>query len=188
MSDQAAAPVYSQADYLQAFQALMPRGAAWPTNPPATLTQVLAALALTWYRINLSAAGLLADAFPGQCVQLLPEWEASLGLPDPCSGPAPTLQERQAQVLARFANGGGQSKAFFIALAATLGFQVTITQFTGANAFLWRVNAHMTNIVYFRAGVSTIGEALQSVNGTDVLECVFQALKPAHTTVEFTYS
>jgi uncharacterized protein YmfQ (DUF2313 family) len=185
---QETAPVYTPADYLQASQMLTPRGAAWPVGLGSIIATVLGALANTWYRVNLAAANLLVDAFPGQCVQLLPEWEQTLGLPDPCAGEAPTLQERQAQVLARFVGGGGQSKPFFINLAKTLGFTVTITEFTGANAFLWRVNASMTNAVYFRVGVSTIGEPLSSINGTAVLECVFNALKPAHTTVEFSYS
>ena len=185
---QVSAPVYAPADYLQAFQSLMPRGAAWPRDAGAIQTLMLGALALTWYRINRDASALLDDAFPGQSVQLLPEWESSLGLPDPCAGPAQTIQGRQAQVLTRFIGAAGQSKAFFIQLAALLGFQVTITQFTGANWYIWRVNAHNTNVVYFRADVSQIGEPLQAVNNSDVLECVFQALKPAHTVVEFAYT
>jgi uncharacterized protein YmfQ (DUF2313 family) len=182
------APTYAATDYLAAMQALMPRGDAWPTDAGTTQPEVLSALARTFQRSNVAAANLLIDAFPATPVKLLPEWEETLGLPDPCAGEAPTLQERQAQVLARFANGGGQSKRFFIALAATLGFQITITQYTGANAHLWQVNAHNTNPVWFRAGISTAGEPLEAVINSDVLECVFNELKPAHTTVRFSYT
>jgi uncharacterized protein YmfQ (DUF2313 family) len=184
----ATAPTYAASDYLAAIHALMPRGPSWPTDPGTTQDDVLSALVESFEASNVAAANLLTDAFPGSTVNLLPEWEATLGLPDPCAGEAPTLQERQSQVLARFANSGGQSKAFFIALAATLGFPVTIAQYTGADAYLWQVNALASNPVYFRAGVSTPGAPLQLVANSDVLECVFNALKPAHTTVRFVYT
>src|SRR5260363_17238 len=70
---------------------------------------------------------LLRDICISSTVELLPEWEATLGLPDPCTGPLSTVQARRAQAVARFANTGGQSAAHFIRMAAQLGYAISIT-------------------------------------------------------------
>ncbi|MBM6414851.1 YmfQ family protein, partial [Lacticaseibacillus paracasei] len=127
---------------------------------------------------------LIVEANPSTTTELLPEWEETMGLPDPCAGPAPTIDQRRAQVLARFANSGGQSIPFFIAYALTLGYAITITVYTpytfgmvfglpmygDAFIFAWTVNAPL------------------AAEANNVLECEFERLKPAHTTVNFIYS
>ncbi|MDN8077372.1 DUF2313 domain-containing protein [Burkholderia vietnamiensis] len=148
-----------------------------------------------------STNNLLVDAFPATAVQLLPEWESALGLPDPCAGESPTLAGRQQQVVARFTNSGGQSIPYFIAFAKTLGYSVTATEFTPfrvgqqamgspvANqdwAFVWRINAPAETITYFSAGQSAVGEPL-AIWGSNVLECELSAIKPAHTILNFSY-
>lgn len=195
------APNYSAADYLSAMQALMPRGRVWPKEPDATMTQVLTGLVQVYARNNARANHLLVDAFPATAVELLPEWEATLGLPDPCAGVAPTIQARQAQVVARFAGSGGQSQAYFIGYAANLGYTVTITQFTPFRvgqqrmgnqlglqdwAFTWQINSALNTITYFRTGLSGAGEPLASW-GNAVLQCELAEIKPAHTYLNFAY-
>jgi uncharacterized protein YmfQ (DUF2313 family) len=140
-----------EADYLAALQALLPRGRAWSRDPSATLTAVLDGWARGYARHDARAANLLEDAFPPDTVELLPEWEATLGLPDPClggaiGGPAATLQQREAQVVARLLALGGQAVPYLTALAAQLGFPVAIVEFAP-----------------FRAGISHAGDA---VNGS----------------------
>lgn len=189
------APNYSASDFASALSALMPRGLAWPRSPDSVMGRVLAALSPTWARHVAANNYLLVDAFPATSVELLPEWEAALGLPDPCAGESPSITQRQAQVVARFTNSGGQSVPYFIAYAKSLGFDVTVTEFTpfrvgqqaagdsvGAEgwAHTWRINAPATAITYFRASRSTAGEPLASW-GNAVLTCEMNALKPAHT-------
>lgn len=196
------APAYTAADYLTALQALMPRGRVWPRDPAAIQTKTLSGLASSFQRVSDRANQLLVDGFPATTTELLSEWEESLGLPDPCAGEGPTLQLRRAQVVARFAGGGGQSVPYIIAYAANLGYTITITQFLPARvgmlhagdplcglpwAFAWRVNAPTYTISAFRAGISAAGEPL-SVNGNAVLECELESISPAHTTVIFKYS
>ena len=92
-------------------------------------------------------------------------------------------------------------KKYFEAVAAELGYQVTITEFfpfrAGASkagdpaagdawAFAWQVNAPETTIWEFKAGHSTAGEPLRTW-GNEKLECVIERLKPAHTEVLFAY-
>jgi uncharacterized protein YmfQ (DUF2313 family) len=105
-------PNYTAADFLKALQGLMPRGRLWPRDADAVQTQVLAQLAPSYARSTARANYLLVDAFPATTYELLPEWESTLGLPDPCAGVAPTIPLRQAQALARFvASADRQSQA-----------------------------------------------------------------------------
>ncbi|MBN9096090.1 YmfQ family protein [Pandoraea pnomenusa] len=189
-------------DFLGAFQGLMPRGAVWPRDPDALQTRVFRGLNAVYAQNTARANNLLVDAFPGSTFELLPEWEATLGLPDPCAGVSPTVAERRAQVVARLAAVGGQSVAYFTQLAANLGYAVTIDQFApfrfgqspfgsqfGGDAwfFAWRVNAPSYSIRYFSFGVSGFGEPFASW-GNNVLQCEVLAYAPAHTIPLFNYS
>lgn len=196
------APTYTDADLLFALQSLLPSGPVWPRDPDAVQTQTLAPLVAGPRRLTDRAANLLGDAFPVAPLELLPEWEATLGLPDPCAGTSPTVQLRQQQVAARFVAGGGQTPLYFINVASALGYTITITQFApfraGQNAVgqplcgdawahAWQVNAPATTVESFRVGRDAVGEPLATW-GNAVLECEIKRLAPAHTTVGFAYS
>lgn len=121
-----AAPQYSAADYLGAMQALMPRGAIWSRDPSTVQAKVLAGLTKSYEVQNARANYLLVDGFPRTTNELLPEWEASLGLPSSAAGPAPALLARQALVVARFVGAGGVSIPCFTRYAGLLGFGVAV--------------------------------------------------------------
>lgn len=196
---------YPASSYAAAERALMPVGRVWPNDPGTVQSAVLAALANEFETSDAAARALLVDSFPATAVDLLPEWEESLGLPDPCAGPNPTLQQRQAQVLARFTGGGGQSAQRFIDYAEALGFQIEITTYAPFRAgrsragqpvggsdwsHAWRVTVIARNggadFAAFRAGQARAGDALSSAAFSDaVLQCEFTAIAPAHTTIIF---
>jgi uncharacterized protein YmfQ (DUF2313 family) len=188
------APTFSPTDYLWQFQRLLPRGRVWHRGWGTVQAADILTLMPTWARLSARANDLIADVFPCTTTDLLPEWEASLGLPDPCTGPLDSIQERVAAVCATFTARGGQSVAYFIAVCETLGFEgVTIDEFPATSdieappVFTWRVNIHTsTQTVWFRAGVSTAGDPLASW-GSNVLECTLELLKPAHTNIIFAY-
>jgi uncharacterized protein YmfQ (DUF2313 family) len=195
------APNLTSADYLRAFQALMPRGRVWPSDSDAAQAQVFAGLTQIYARNTARANQLLVDAFPGTTYELLPEWEATLGLPDPCAGSAPTIQQRRNQVVARLANSGGQSIAYFVKFAAQLGYSITITQYSQARAgilkagqpvngyawnFAWKVTAPLNSVVRAVAGAMGAGDPLAAW-GNNVLECEVRAVMPAHTIPIFSY-
>lgn len=196
------APNYQASDFLTAMQNLMPRGKAWPRDATAIMAQAMSGLAPTWARHTARDSNLLVDAFPATAVELLPEWEAALGLPDPCAGVAPTIAARQAQVVARFAGSGGQSVPYFISYAKLLGYTITITEFAPARvgqsrvgqplngaawAFAWKVNAPLNTVVKSRVGSARAGDPLASW-GNAVLQCEISEIVPAHTIPIFAYS
>lgn len=195
-----AAPNYSAANYLQALQAHLPRGRVWPRDPDATQTQVLSGFTPSLEQITARANNLLVDAFPASTYELLPEWESTLGLPDPCAGEAPTRQQRVAQVVARLIATGGQSIAYYTAVAAALGYAITVTQFVPSRfgkpfgslfggtawAFAWQVNAPSFTVNALQFGGS-FGTPFATW-GNNVLQCELQRFAPAHTTLLFSYS
>jgi len=189
------APVFATQDYAHALQALMPPGRVWPRDTDSLQAKVLASFAPSFQRSGQAGLDLLVNAFPATALDLLPEWEATLGLPDPCAGESPTLQGRRQQVVARLAGSGGQSIPFFVAYAKLLGYAATVKQYAPFRcgqshagdplagqdwAFTWAVDIPLQSITYFRAGVSACGDALENW-GNDVLECELQAIKPAQS-------
>ena len=196
------APALLADDFARAFRNLLPRGKVWPRDIASTVYAVSQAVGPTYERQTSRANNLLVDAFPATTVELLPEWEKSLGLPNPCAGMAPTIEQRRAQVLARFANTGGQSRAFYIGFARQLGYEIGIVDYAPFRAswsaagspvasedwaFVWGITAPLNQINYFRAGVGAAGEPL-AYWSNDVLECEMNAIKPAHTILLFLYS
>lgn len=176
------AAMYSAADYADAARASMPRGKVWPDDPDSVQGQILSALGPTFARADAAGMAILAGSLPGSNLSgFLPEWEATLNLPDPCAGMSPTFQQRFDQVRARFIAGGGQSRTRYIEIAAALGFTITLTNYSP-----------------FRAGQSAVGQPLSSdawtfVLGitvvantggfsTDLLLCELNAIKRATTT------
>ena len=134
---------FSQDDYAGAARGMRPRGPVWSDDIDSNQAKALGALSVALFRSDADAGALLVDAFPFTTLQLLPEWEETLGLPDPCAGADPTIPQRQAQVRARFIGGGGLSRARYIAFAAALGFTITISVYSP-----------------FRVGVNKIGDPL----------------------------
>jgi uncharacterized protein YmfQ (DUF2313 family) len=195
------APNLSIDDLLASFQRLLPRGLAWPREADAVQTQALRALMPTTKRQVDRSNNLLVDAFPASTLELLPEWELTLGLPDPCAGATPTIENRRAQVKARFAARGGQSAAYFIQFAANLGYAITITTFSAfyfGNVFggtfgdinwnfAYQVNAPTFTITSFQFGAGTFGEPFAQWDNT-VLQCELQRIQPGGTYLLFKYS
>lgn len=194
--------LFAVADFQAALWNLMPRGRAWSRGTGSTQDAVVACLAPSYQRQCSAAINLLAAAFPATAVDMIPEWQLTLGLPDPCAGPAPTLVQQRKQIVARLTNSGGQSAAYFVALAAQLGYAVTVTnnapfrcgqsrcgQALGGQEwyFAWNIHTPQYTVNPFLAGQSTAGDPLSST-GNAVLQCELLAAAPAHTVLQFTYS
>ena len=163
---------------------------------------LMGALAPTYERSGAAAAQLLIDIFPGTTEALIPEWEETLGLPDPCSASNPSTQQRQAAILAKFIGSGGQSVPYMTSVALALGYTITITEFTpfffGLTGFgapllgpgwesVWQVNAPTITATRFKFGLGVFGDPFWTVGNTE-LQCRLNSIKPAHTSLVFSYS
>lgn len=198
------------ADYQAQLQALLPPGAAWSRSPGTVLGGLLAAEAEEFARIDARAADLIGEADPALALELLGDWERNLGLPDACVPAEPSIRARQAMARQKLAARGGQSRAYFIGLAALLGFAVRIEEtapFCAGDAagsevlgedwaVTWTVRVldagggpgglgAQVAVSWFSAG-SDAGDALRTFEiGT--LECLFNRARPAHTILNFAF-
>lgn len=194
---------YDVADYTAQLQALLPTGPAWTREPDATLTALLAGLAEELARADERIGELFEEGDPRTAQEMMDDWERVLGLPDPCTASATTLAARQLIAWRKLAFQAGQTKAFYIALAASIGVEIEIIEFDpdvddfdgsltplitgGKYRFVWRVNVlTATDYTLFRVGTSAVGDRLADGGAID-LECMILAARPAHTRVIFTY-
>jgi uncharacterized protein YmfQ (DUF2313 family) len=117
-------------DYGTAFLSLLPQGQAWPKYPGTTLDLACRGLAEYWGDVDGRAADLLErESDPRSTIELLPDWERNWGLPDPCYKKPLTIHDRQIALVLRMTMMGGQSREFFIGVAAFLGYTITITEY-----------------------------------------------------------
>jgi uncharacterized protein YmfQ (DUF2313 family) len=117
-------------DYAQQFAALLPWGASWPRDDDSVLMRVVSGLAQIFGFVDSRAADLLErESDPRLTIELLSDWERNWGLPDPCYVQAQTIDQRHALLLFKMTLLGGQSRQFFIDMAAWLGYTITITEF-----------------------------------------------------------
>lgn len=182
--------------YLQQLQALLPGGLAWPREADTVLAKLLSGLAEEFARVDTRADNLVDEADPRTAWELFEDWERVAGLPDICVGELETIQERRDAVMRVVTSIGGQSSAYFIEVAARLGYEITITEspvyqsafgFTEDEwLFVWQVNSAEAPVYEFAAGASVAGEPLRNWGNT-LLECAIEQLKPAHTYVLFSY-
>lgn len=194
--------VLTETDYLRQLQALLPPGPAWPKDDDATLTRLLGALAAELTRVDGRAQQLAEEADPRTVAELFADWERVAGLPDACAqvfGGDQTMAQRRAALVGRLTTLGGQSPAYFIGLAAALSYTITITEFRAHSVnddvefplygtawnFAWQVNAALNTVTDITVD-HTVEDPLAAW-GNALLECVIGRLKPAQTTVLFSY-
>jgi len=191
--------MFSTDDFRRAILQLMPQGPAWTRAPDGLASLLANAWGAGFARNSARAENLLVDAFPASTIELLPEWEASLGLPDPCAGESATLGQRRSQVVARLSDNGGASVAYFTAFALALGYSITITEYAPSRsgvlksgdallnegwASCWLVVGPSVTEILARSGLFASGEALMTwSNGP--LRCEIEARNPSHLILRF---
>ena len=188
-------------DYTGMLLGLLPPGPAWPQED-SQIARMLSGWAQELARLDARSANLVEEADPRTTEELLPDWERVAGLPGLCSETGITLTEGQRRQLlvAKLISQGGQSRQYYIAVAAALGYTITITEFSlhtclkacdypliGEEWIMaWQVNASDGMRTYFNC-LSQCDEPL-SRWGNFLLECALNAIKPAHTVLLFSYT
>jgi uncharacterized protein YmfQ (DUF2313 family) len=147
-----------------------------------------------------SAEVLLQEMFADKAYNLLTDWERVCGLTPDADDP---LQSRRDAVIRKLRELGGLSRDYFITLAASIGWTITIDEFQPFMAgwsrcgdalnieearWIWQVTAADPAYYSFRSGLSCSGERLGWNPSSGALETLFNELKPAHTYVTFIYN
>jgi len=214
----------SSADFLEQFKRLLPPGAAWDVQKDSVMEKFFASFADEASVVNGRTQGLFTEAIPYTTTELLPEWEDAVIVKDECLADVPqgSVGERRAAVVAALRRPVGQSTQFYIDLAASLGFEISIIKscpfrsgqsssgdaITGPTAYnfmcgfscsgqqignhdvgwtyYWTVVTSEFNEKWFESGQNSSGDPIRTF-GNEVLECVLNAAKPAHTKIIFRF-
>jgi uncharacterized protein YmfQ (DUF2313 family) len=186
------------------FLDLLPTGYAWSKTPGSVMYAVFDGAAEEPVRVAQRDCDLLDESYACGSTELLPDWERVCGLPDECTtGTDWTIDARRQFVCAKLAEQGGQTPAYFVALAASYGFTISINEpfpWVLAKAELctdlhigipwcwWEVVCPNLPVNYATVGCWNLGNPVCVVVGADVLECVIRRAAPAHTLVTFRYT
>jgi uncharacterized protein YmfQ (DUF2313 family) len=192
-------------DWQRTLLDLLPRGVVWPRDPETVLARFWLAIADEMVAVQGRDCDLLAESYPCGATELLPEWEATVGLPNECIPDVtslPIAMQRQ-YVCAALAAQGGQSASYYMALAAAYGFPISITEHwpwamgcaplctdttVGNPGFWWTVSCSTLPITYITVGCWHLCDPLYTAAGQDLLECIIRRAAPAHTVVNFSYT
>lgn len=128
----------------QLVQIESPPGSALSRETGSWYVRLMHALAEEFARADAFVESLADELDPTTTSELLPEWEAMAGLPDPCAGQLPTIEARRGAVVARLSARARLDKLALMEAAETYGF--TIDDVIEYDAFV--------------AGTSEVGEEL----------------------------
>jgi uncharacterized protein YmfQ (DUF2313 family) len=185
-------------EYYQALQALLPPGKAFPRDQQGDMQATLMAFADELARVDARLDNLIDEADPRTTLEMSSEWEAILDLSEFASM-LNTIQDLRLALTSKLTEVGGQSRSYFIGLAASLGYTITITEFRPYTCeipidqgiydetvkFVWQVNSPETTIRESTCQ-APCADSLRSW-GNEVLERAISRRKPAHTAVIFSY-
>jgi len=181
---------------------LLPIGRAWVRDRTSDLVRTLKAFADAIGTLEQRVAELADEINPATATRLLSSFERVLG-PDPCGlddagGP---LAVRRLAAWRRWTHKGGQSIAWFVALAAGYGISITVETYRPTVAgdelggplimspeqFVWTVKLSPLWERPAICGDQVCGDYLGEV-GLSPIECLIRRWAPAHTIVVFDYS
>lgn len=185
-------------DYGQALLGLMPTGPAWPKDEGSPAFLLLAGLAQELFRVDGREDTLLNEADPRTAIELLPDWERITGL---SANASLNTALRQLAVTTKLTSRGGQTPAYFIAVGAALGYEITITEFDEWSFdsdddapwygedwnFAWQVNIPLALGASIDWTFDSDDDTPFAIYADQLSLKSFLNDKPAHTVVLFAY-
>lgn len=176
--------------YARQLKRLLPPGSLWLLETTAKLSKLLLAIADELVRIDGRGDDLVEEWDPRTADETLEDWERVLAIV-PAVGDEEATAKRQLLVATKMIAQGGQRAAYFVALAAQLGFVALVAR-TGTHQWTMTVDLDASTSPFavvetvFRAGTARAGDYLTS-RAIPALEDVINRAKPAHTRALFAY-
>lgn len=176
----------------------IPDGRAWQAKsiPGTNMYAVVSACASEFREIQIQIETLAREFDINLSDQLLPDWEASCGLPEECIGQMASLEDRRNAVILRLRKIPFVTKADYENLAFQLtGLSVTVTP--GAEIELFPLDFPIpfsSGNSYFKLYV-TFNDAIGGFpylfpfnfvsTGDNIIRCVFEQIAPANVLIIF---
>jgi uncharacterized protein YmfQ (DUF2313 family) len=178
--------------YARQLRQLLPPGRLWNLEPGTHLSTLILGVAEELARVDARGLVLIEESDPRTATETLAEWERMLGLPDEDVLEVPsTTETRRQAIISKLLKLGGQSRAYYVTLAAACGYEAEI--YDGYGAELFRVNRQrMGDRLLGPAWAHTWKVTVQPPTGSALthaeLERILRRVAPAHTVVIFEYA
>ncbi len=167
----------------------------------SNLKKVLLGLASEFVRFR-DKTNLIYDQYdPRTTTNLITEWETQVGIPDQCFGNTGTLEERRTNILLKLAGVNVSTEEQFENIALILGFNIDVSNGIDIAVFpltlpfvlLNGTEAPFTIVITLPVSEQPAGLPLElpftlTSQVPDVLECLFNKIKPAQCNIIFRYS
>jgi uncharacterized protein YmfQ (DUF2313 family) len=173
--------------FQQAINHLLPQGLAFPRNRSSVLQKVIKGLAGFDAEFVAFADATLDEIIPHKTCDRLTDWEATLGLPEPCvlDSASMSMEQRRLMMLSKLASHR-QHLLYEDSSPASLGFIKRLLEFVGFNVDIVLVGPdHLqitninlaTNCDLFRVG-DRVGRRLRHCDDSG-LDCFLDSIVPA---------
>lgn len=176
----------------------IPDGRAWQAKsiPSTNMYAVVSACAAEFREIQIQIETLASEFDINLSDQLLPDWEASCGLPEECLGQMASLEDRRNAVILRLRKIPFVTKQDYENLAFQLaGLNVTVTPGAEIELFPLDFPIHFASgNSYFKLYV-TFNDAIGGFpylfpfnfvsTGDNIIRCVFEQIAPANVLIIF---
>lgn len=172
----------------------LPEGRAWNNkiNEDSIMYKNIKSLASAFNIVQQQIEEIATEFNINLTVDLLPDWEESVGIPDDCIFELESLEERRETVIQRLKKVPVVTKAEFEALALSLGTEVTVTPGGSVEGFPLTFPFNFSStfpkfrmFVYFpngngdRLGFPYNFPLTFGSFNIDIIKCVFDKVAPA---------
>lgn len=178
--------------YARQLKQLLPPGKLWHLEFGTDTSNLMLGLAEELARVDARGLALIEESDPRTATETLAEWERMLGLPDEDIIEIPsTVEARRQAIISKLLQTGGQSRAYYIGLAAAAGYVVTIYDAYGEELFRVnrnRVGDRLYGPAWAHTWLVTVQPPVGPALTTSELERIIRRVAPAHTVVIFEYA
>jgi len=184
----------------------LPSGPAWEAKarPESNFYKILKGMVQEFSRVEAQIQEVADEHDINKTLNLLNEWETSVGIPDACFTTEVTLAQRRINIRLKLGTlNGTVANQDFVDIATILGFNVVITPaidlvplfpltfplplFADINEARFTMRVEVIGVL--PPGVFPIPFPLiLTSSATTILECVFNLLKPAFSKIQFIYT
>lgn len=167
----------------------------------SVLRKILLGLASEWLNFRSKLNDVVSEYNPNNTTDLIEEWEAFVGIPDSCISVASTLEQRRLNILLKLAGINVSTAKQFKNVAAILGYSIEVSNGVDTSTFpltlpfllLSEAAAPFTIVITLPASLKPVGFPMTfpftlSAQQPELLNCLFNKLKPANTELFFRYS
>lgn len=167
----------------------------------SVLRKILIGLASEWLNFRNKINEVSNEYNPTTTTKLIEEFEEFVGIPDSCIPVASTIEQRRLNILLKLAGINATTEKQFKNIALILGYNIEVSNGIDTSVFpltlpfllISQASAPFTIVITLPASLQPAGFPLTlpftlTAQQPEILNCLFNKLKPANTQLFFRYS